>query len=201
MTPLSPRVAIVLLAAACLAACSDSDPAAPQANQRVPMVRQNMPGPGPELPPYPLVGQPAPDFTLTTVTGQPVKLSSLRGSVVVLDFWATWCPPCRISLPHLQKISADPSLAARGLKVLGVNKEEDKDTIAAFLKEKNYTFTVPMDATGSAGAAYQLQGIPTTVIIGRDGIIKSGFSGLDPADPDGNALNQAIAMALDEKGR
>src|SRR4051812_20469988 len=92
-----------------------------------------------------VVGAPAPEVALQTVEDESFAVSGQRPNVVVLDFWATWCPPCRLSLPHLQELSQDKGLADRGLKVFAVNSEEDKETINAFLKKNNYSFTVPMD--------------------------------------------------------
>ena len=74
-----------------------------------------------------LQGKAAPDFTLKTLDGKEVKLSDQKGSVVMMDFWATWCPPCRKSLPHVQEMSADKELAAKGLKVWAVNAHEQTD--------------------------------------------------------------------------
>src|SRR6266567_6324367 len=76
-----------------------------------------------------LVGKQAPDFALKTLDDKDVKLSDLKGNVVVLDFWATWCPPCRKSLPHLNKVANDKELADKGLKVFAVNCRETKDKV------------------------------------------------------------------------
>jgi peroxiredoxin len=145
-----------------------------------------------------MVGKAAPDFSLTTTNGQDIKLSELKGSVVVVDFWATWCPPCRASLPHIQHISQDKSLADKGLKVLAVNAQEEKETIQGFLDKNHYTFTVPMDSEGKAGKSYAVSGIPTTILIGRDGSVKKVWVGFDPSST-GSEIDAAVADALSAK--
>src|SRR5438552_8863991 len=116
-----------------------------------------------------LKGKPAPDFTLKTLDGKDVTLSEQKGSVVLMDFWATWCGPCRASLPHVQKLAADKELAAKGLKVWAVNAHEDQSKVSAFKKENSYSFETPLDAKGATMKDYMVHGIPTTVIVGRDG--------------------------------
>ncbi|MGE5612286.1 MAG: TlpA family protein disulfide reductase [Bacillota bacterium] len=142
-----------------------------------------------------LVGKPAPDFTLQTLDGKEVKLADQKGSVVVLDFWATWCPPCRKSLPHLQSVSQNQDLAEKGLKVFAVNAREDKEKIEPFMKQNNYTFTVPMDKDGKVLKDYLVTGIPTTVIIDRDGKIKNVFIGYS-GDESAKELDNAIQAVL-----
>ena len=153
-------------------------------------------GPGPDS----LKGQPAPDFSLKTLDGAQVKLSELKGNVVVVDFWATWCPPCRASLPHIQRLANDKALAEKGLKVLVVNDKEGTDKIVPFMKQNHYTFTVPMDRDGNTLRAYRVSGIPTTMVIGRDGIVKAAFVGYNPSD-GGRAVDQAVHEALQENAR
>src|SRR3954447_13836881 len=106
-----------------------------------------------------LEGKSAPDFTLDTLDGGKVKLSDLKNNVVVLDFWATWCPPCRLSLPHLDDLARNKDLEAKGVKVLGVNEGEDKDRAASFIKEKNYAFTVVLDPEGTVLKDFHLRGM------------------------------------------
>lgn len=151
-------------------------------------------GDGPES----LTGKEAPDFSLKTVDDKDVKLSSMKGSVVVLDFWATWCPPCRKSLPHIQKLSEDSDLAREGLKVLAVNDREGKDKIEPFLKDNKYTFTVPMDTEGKVMGDYKVTGIPATVVIGRDGTVKAAFVGFS-GDESVKQVDEAVKAALKEK--
>jgi thiol-disulfide isomerase/thioredoxin len=165
--------------------------------------------PAPPPPPRPLVtknppperqdtttlnGQPAPGFNLPSLEGTSVVLSELKGKVVVLDFWATWCPPCRKSLPHLQKLSADTSLKEKGLRVVSVNVREAKDKVQDFLKENNYDFDVAFDSEGATTEKYLVQGIPTTVIVDRAGVIQRVFVGF--GDKSEGMLDDAIKTAL-----
>lgn len=143
-----------------------------------------------------LEGKAAPDFSLTTLDGKGVKLSDLKGKVVVLDFWATWCPPCRKSLPHLQKVSADKALADKGLVVWAVNAREAKEKVQKYMDDNKLTFTVPMDP-GKTMGEYKVQGIPTTVIVGRDGNIKNVFVGF--GDGSEKPIDDAVDAALAQK--
>jgi len=143
-----------------------------------------------------LQGKAAPDFTLKTLDGKEVKLSDQKGSVVLMDFWATWCPPCRKSLPHVQEMSADKELAAKGLKVWAVNAHEQADKVSNFTKENNYSFQVPMDAEGATMKDYKVQGIPTTVIVGRDGNVKKVFIGY--GEESAKQIDKAVKEALAE---
>ena len=146
-----------------------------------------------------LKGQPAPDFALKTLDGKDVKLSDMKGKVTVIDFWATWCPPCRKSLPHIQKIATDGELAKKGLYVWAVNAQETNEKAEPFMKENKYTFTVPMDRGGAAMNSYRVTGIPTTVVVGRDGIIKEVFVGFGEGSEE--MLDKAVKQALDEKAK
>lgn len=144
-----------------------------------------------------LVGKPAPDFDLKTLDGKQVKLSDLKGKVTVVDFWATWCPPCRKSLPHIQAVHSNKDLADKGLKVFAVNAREKNDVAQAYLKKNNFSFAVPMDSDGAVMGAYIVNGIPTTVVVGRDGVIKNVFVGFGEGSE--KLLDDAITAALAEK--
>jgi peroxiredoxin len=145
-----------------------------------------------------LTGKPATDFSLSGIDNATVKLSDFKGKVVVVDFWATWCPPCRESLPNLNRLSNDATLAARGLKVLAVNTQESAEAVKAFLQANHYTLPVLLDTDGSAEHAYSVTGLPTTLVVGRDGTIKYASVGFDQENGE-KALNDAVEKALDEK--
>jgi len=144
--------------------------------------------------PNDLEGKPAPEVSLKTVDGKEVKLSAMKGSVVVMDFWATWCPPCRKSLPHIQEISTNKALADKGLVVWAVNAREKSDVVQGYLNANKFTFTVPMD-TGASMKEYQVSGIPTTIVVGRDGNVFKAFVGFG-GDASIKALDEAIEAAL-----
>jgi thiol-disulfide isomerase/thioredoxin len=142
-----------------------------------------------------LQGKAAPDFSLKTIDGKDVKLSDMKGSVVVLDFWATWCPPCRASLPHLNKVSQDKALADKGLKVYSINCKEKPDTAKDFLTKNNYSFNVALDSDGKTEESYAVTGIPTTVVVGKDGTVQHvviGYGGEETA----KEIDDAVAAAL-----
>jgi thiol-disulfide isomerase/thioredoxin/outer membrane lipoprotein-sorting protein len=123
-----------------------------------------------------LVGKAAPDFTLSGLDDKPVKLSSLKGSVVVLDFWATWCGPCVASLPHLDALNKEQS--PNGLKVFAVDQQEEKETVAAFVRKQGWTLPILLDLGGDVGKLYSADAIPETVIVGKDGTVKKVFVGV-----------------------
>jgi len=114
----------------------------------------------------------APDFQLKTLNGEEVSLSSLRGKTVLVNFWATWCGPCRSEMPLLQEIYEDSGWAERGLVIMAVNLGEPKATVQSFMEGNNYSFTALLDMSGEVGSLYNAQYIPTTYFIDKDGIIK-----------------------------
>jgi peroxiredoxin len=132
---------------------------------------------GPE-PVHPLVGKMAPDFQLKDLDGKDVSLASLRGKIVVLDFWATWCPPCVKSLPIVSEVTA--SLKDRGVLFYAVNLREKPEQISTFQKDKELAFPVLLDADGAIATLYQAKGIPQSVLIDKDGKIQAIHVGYRP---------------------
>jgi len=152
-----------------------------------------------------LIGKPAPDFSLTTLDGKTVKLSDQRGKVVLLDFWATWCYPCHVSLPHTQELSNNRDLANKGLLIWAVTQPDDKQSLAdaqGFIASHKYTFAVPCDREGSVSEAYGISGLPRWVIVGRDGVFKTWGSsfvrGAGGLQLQTKPMDDAIASALAE---
>jgi cytochrome c biogenesis protein CcmG/thiol:disulfide interchange protein DsbE len=127
-----------------------------------------------DRPAAPAIGYPAPDFALTTLSGEEFKLSSLRGAPVVLNFWATWCPPCRAELPELK--SASERYAGQ-VAVIGVNQAETAATVAKSAPELGLTFPIPLDQSGAVSRLYGVRSLPTTFFIDRDGVIRQIQSG------------------------
>ena len=130
-----------------------------------------------------LEGKAAPDFKLPTLEGKTVSLASLKGHIVVLDFWATWCGPCKMSLPHLQKLYE--AQKDNGVAVFAIDQQEEPKDVQAFVQETKLAVPVLLDSDGKVGEAYGVEGIPQSVVIDKDGKIKKIISGFDPSDPDG----------------
>jgi peroxiredoxin len=137
-----------------------------------------------------LVGKPAPDFTLKGMDGKDVSLSDLKGHVVILDFWATWCGPCRASLPHLDKIYADHK--ADGVKAFAVDQREDKATVQKFVEQTKLGMPVLFDEEGQVGDKYGVSGIPQTVVIGKDGNVKKATIGSGQDEVIRKAVEEAL---------
>jgi len=116
----------------------------------------------------PVVPSPsAANFTLVGLDGKAHSLSDYRGRVVFLNFWATWCPPCRGEMPSMQKLYL--SWDQEKYVMLAVNLRDSKDTVSAFASQNGYTFPILLDETGAVGSQYQVSGIPTTIIIDEKG--------------------------------
>ena len=113
----------------------------------------------------------APDFQLLSLGGQSVSLSDFRGKPVLMNFWATWCPPCRAEMPFIQAIFADKRWADKVLVVLAVDIGESPSTVSEFMKKYGLTFPVLLDSTQDISLRYNVRAIPTTFLIDRNGII------------------------------
>jgi len=129
---------------------------------------------GPDLAeegPHPLLGKPAPPFQLDLLDGGKVNLAAHKGKqIVILDFWATWCPPCRRGLPVLAKVSQ--AYKDKGVVFYAVNLGEQPSKIREFLKQAKLSLSVALDKDGKVGDLYKVEGIPQTVIIGKDGTVQ-----------------------------
>ena len=122
--------------------------------------------------PAPQQGFLAPDFELKSIEGETVKLSDLRGQAVLVNLWATWCPPCRAEMPAIKKVHNE--YKAQGFIVLAVNMtyQDAISDIAPFIDEYGLTFPVLLDETGVVGTAYQLRSLPSSFFIDREGVIQ-----------------------------
>lgn len=136
-------------------------------------------GPNSQPPEKGLVGEAAPPFSLQNLAGETVTLQQHKDKqVVVLDFWATWCGPCRMTMPLIAELAAE--YRDRDVAVYALNLKEPKPKIEDFLKKLNLDLDVVMDLKGTVGSAYSANSIPQTVIIGRDGRVKAIHIGFDP---------------------
>jgi peroxiredoxin len=119
--------------------------------------------------PAPVVGAPAPDFTLSDLSGQPVKLSALKGQVVLINFWATWCGPCQLEMPAIQK--AYDAQKGQGLTVLAVNLNEPAKDVQTYVNNLNLNFPVLLDPGDSISNLYRVRGYPTSFFVDRNGMV------------------------------
>ncbi|WP_102264136.1 peroxiredoxin family protein [Mesobacillus jeotgali] len=123
-------------------------------------------------------GAEAPDFELNTLDGKTIKLSDYRGKKVILNFWATWCPPCKAEMPHMQNFYEEYN--DQDVEILAVNltnMDKGADEVKKFVEEYGLTFTIPMDEEGYAGTTYQAFTIPTSYILDENGVITKKIVG------------------------
>jgi peroxiredoxin len=125
-------------------------------------------------------GQPASDFDSATLAGAPLKLSSLRGKVVLLDFWASWCEPCKKELPLLDKMA--PRLHARGIEIIAVNIDDDKQKAADFLRSHGLHLTVVADAGKKIVGAWEPPKMPSSFVVDKAGVVRAVHGGFEPGD-------------------
>lgn len=118
------------------------------------------------------VGKVAPDFTASGLDGDTIALSDMRGKPVLLNFWATWCPPCREEMPVIQRYFEEAGSAVQILAVNLTTNESSPKEVEEFLRREGYTFPVALDVDGSAAKLYMIRFIPTTFFIDEDGVIR-----------------------------
>ncbi|MGB2993900.1 MAG: redoxin domain-containing protein [Paenisporosarcina sp.] len=123
-------------------------------------------------------GDMAPDFTLTTLDGKKVQLSDLKGKKIIVNFWATWCPPCKAEMPHMQNYYEDFA-KDENVEILAVNLTNgDKvESVQNFVEDYGLTFPIPMDVEGKVGETYQAITIPTSYMIDTKGRIQNKIVG------------------------
>jgi len=128
-------------------------------------------------------GSQAPDFTLRDLDGQETRLSSLQGKVVLLNFWATWCPPCREEVPSMVKLNR--AMAGKPFQMLAVSIDEGgKDAVAGYFKASGSTLPTLLDTDRSVGRLYGITGVPETFVIDTKGVIlKKVIGPMDWSDP------------------
>jgi thiol-disulfide isomerase/thioredoxin len=145
-----------------------------------------------------LRGKPAPDFELSTLEGKRIKLSDLRGKAVVVNFWATWCGPCKIEMPWL--VDLQQKYSAQGLVILGISVDEGStQKIADYAKEMGVNYPV-LRSTEAVSALYGgIDGLPTTFYVGRDGTVVEQAAGLVSKDVIEDEIKQALARGVAPK--
>mgnify|MGYP001106438296 CR=1 FL=1 len=127
----------------------------------------------------PQLGQPAPDFELQSLDGQTISLSDLRGKPVLLNFWATWCLPCRGEMPYLQQVYEEWS--GRGLMLLAIDVGESRARVRQFMQDNSLSLPVLLDTRESVAARYGITAYPTTFFIDKEGIIREKIIGAFPS--------------------
>ncbi len=154
-------------------------------------VAENQPAPPPDVPVGPDPGNAAPDFSLPLLDGGTLALNELRGKPAIINFWATWCPPCRRELPALQ--AAYETYGDR-IGFVAVDVKEQPEQVAGFVNELGITFPIALDGDGAvSGVAYKVRGIPTTVFVDSKGVVSARHVGpLDEA-----TINSYLAPLLE----
>lgn len=144
-----------------------------------------------------LEGDSAPDFTVEIADGSSFTLSEQKGKVVLLNFWATWCGPCVGEMPAFEKLYNEYS---QEVAILAINCMEDKDTVDQFISDNSYTFPIAYDVDGAVSKKYPSDGIPYTLVIGKDGIVQKIYLGAKDADAQYEEYKKAIEAALGKDG-
>jgi cytochrome c biogenesis protein CcmG/thiol:disulfide interchange protein DsbE len=150
---------------------------------------------------HPLVGKPAPEFSLSVLPGTvvpktdgtatpPIDLAHLKGQVVVLDFWAPWCGPCRVEMPELDKVSR--KLASDGVTFVGVMVDGDQGEARDFVKTQNIAYAQGRDDEQRAQQAYGVETLPSIVVIDRQGIVRA----YHPGTWDAEEVEAAVRAAM-----
>ncbi len=125
---------------------------------------------------------PAPDFTLKSASGENIKLSELRGQVVLINFWASWCGPCRQEMPLLDELYQ--RYEPLGFTMLGVNVEKDSNDALRLLEESPVTFPILFDQENAVSKMYDVNAMPSTVLVDRDGNVRYLHHGYKPGYED-----------------
>ena len=118
-----------------------------------------------------VAAMPAPDFTLPTLDGEDITLSDLRGRAVLINFWATWCPPCRLEMPAMQRVYE--RYKEEGFVVLAVNFREGQEQVKPFVEELGLTFPVLLDEKGNVASQYRVIGLPSSYFVDKEGRIQT----------------------------
>lgn len=123
-----------------------------------------------------LIGKPAPAFALKDIAGKPLRLADYRGKVLLIDFWATWCVPCRVEIPHF--IELQKKYASRGFSVIGISMDDDAKPVVPFVKKYGMNYPVAVGDAALAERFGGVLGLPVAFIVGRDGVIRERYDGI-----------------------
>jgi len=126
-------------------------------------------------------GEKAPDFTLKSLSGKNIKLSEMRGRVVLVNFWATWCAPCKKELPYFNHLYE--KYKRLGLEILGVNIDKMATQAKGMSTFLDLSFPVLLDPSGQTSDLYQIRSMPTTFVVAKDGTLRHVHWGFGPMDP------------------
>lgn len=132
------------------------------------------PGSAGQLLARPMLGFAAPAFTLDSIAGKPVSLAELRGKPVLVNFWATWCPPCREEMPRLEELQ---QTSGGSVTILGVDLQEPRSVVQAFVSARGFTWTFLLDPQGAVAAKYGVRVLPTSFFLDRRGIVRQIYTG------------------------
>ncbi|MCD1653960.1 TlpA family protein disulfide reductase [Treponema zuelzerae] len=133
-----------------------------------------------------------PPFTVQALDGRELSSESLKGKATLLNFWATWCPPCKREMPSIQRLH--DAMEGEDFQITAISVGEKKDTVTAFLKSNPYTFPIYLDESGQLGASFASQGIPTTYVLNKQGLVVAGIVGSrDYDDPELIAVLKELA--------
>ncbi len=136
-------------------------------------------------------GAPAPAFELNSNSGKPVSLADLKGQIVLVNFWASWCGPCRQEMPILEQLNHQ--YRSKGVALIGVNVEPDSAAATSWLKATPVTFPILYDVDSKVSKLYEVQGMPNTVIIDRKGVVRYIHRGYSPG-AENEYLDQIRAL-------
>ena len=148
---------------------------------------------------------PAVDFELEDQYGNIHRLEDYRGKTIFLNFWATWCPPCKAEMPDIQKLyeksstEGEDAVIVLGVAAPNMGQEGSEEEIAAFMEEKGYTYPVLMDTEGELFASYGIMSFPTTFMIDRDGNVFGYVSGMLSADMMDSIVRQTLDGKMDQR--
>ena len=140
--------------------------------------------------PAPTPAHPAPDFTLTALDGTTVRLSELKGRVLLINVWATWCLPCRAEMPTIQ--AAYERYRDQGFTVLTVNLREDPRSVAAFMQQYRLTFPALLDLDGKASTVYRAYALPSSFFVDRRGVVRAVYRGPMPRSVIAGTVEQLL---------